>query len=138
MIYVILGCHWIQQTNFQMDWEAWAFKCKVNFENLIGYFAESASSMSAHSKEPQEIKPKAMYTPITSCTLQNPIPTSLKHKAKSLPSLDLSKPQTSLATQKPNPSKPHAQSFELQPAQSHHLGFYRFTQVQHATRVLLD
>ena len=77
-----------------MDWETRAFKCKVNFENLTGYSAESAPSTSALSKKPQE------------------------HKAKSSPSLALPKPQTSLAAQKPNTSKPHAQSFELQKAQA--------------------
>ena len=47
VVNVILGRHWIQQTNFQMDWETRAFKCKVNFENLKGYSAESAPSTSA-------------------------------------------------------------------------------------------
>ena len=101
-----------------MDWETRAFKCKVNFENLTSYSIEFAPSTSSQSKKPQEIKPKTVSTPITSCTSQNPTPTSLKHKAKSSPSLALPKPQTSLATQTPNSSKPHAQSFELHPAQA--------------------
>ena len=115
MINVILGHHWIQEKKFQMDWETRAFKCKVNFENLTCYSAESTPSTSTQSEKPQDIRPKAVSTPITSCTSQNPAPTSLKHKTKSSPSLALPKPQTSLAAQKPNPSKPHAQSFELQP-----------------------